>query len=460
MQSDDQSQPTLLLLPHDILLKIFNLINSKNFFRKVAQVSKDFYRLVLMTLPAANYELPSSEQFESFPEYKRAIRFRNQVMFPEVNAARIELKNEGKFDNKSDVYIMDATQHNRIYKTAINPCGGPPNKSKIPFAPPINTFRFGVRIPQYKAHLLHEGHNAYHITASWKCLASILHNDFLSEPPTLNCLTNGQKGLYVSPSFKMWKLFLDLSTTKTLWGLWKDEGKIYEYAIIFQLCISAASNTYTVNTPGGGKNPDFLNYFTDWPYSDKTEWLIRNAHDDAVITGIHVWFNQIGNAGIEPLPCPSLKARVEPRLRKQAFAEKIKYLIRDKKFSFNFKRVNENSLQINFTAASKEIMKIAEIHDSLVEVIRLFENALENQCNLFPNWENHSLTISDNDFRTINNVVEILKSAGMGFWINEASVSQFLLFKPVSERNTQSTATNQNVSNSEEIQNTIECRMQ
>lgn len=80
---------------------------------------------ILMSLPTATYELPSSEQFNNLMEYKRAHRFKQQIMDPHIAAARIKLQEQGKLDNmRRDTYTIDAPERDRIYRDALNPCGG------------------------------------------------------------------------------------------------------------------------------------------------------------------------------------------------------------------------------------------------------------------------------------------------------------------------------------------------
>ncbi len=285
---------------------------------KKPQATQSTSLKILMSLPTANYESPSSEHFTNLMEYKRAHRFKQQVMDPNIAAARIKLQKEGKLDNtKPDAYTIDAPERDRIYREARNPCGGPPNKSTQPYAPPTNTYRFGVKAPAHKNHLFEKGHNVYHITANWQCLASILNGDFDSDPPPMNRLTNAKHGIYVSPSFQMWKLFQDLPCN-CLWVLWNDKETniTYECALIIEGNVSPEPNACE---RGPCPDPQFSPYLSsDWPNVQTVEGLVKNARDDLVIAGIHVWMNPVGNGTVEPMPCEILESRVGPRLDSRA----------------------------------------------------------------------------------------------------------------------------------------------
>lgn len=116
------------------------------------------------------------------------------------------------------------------------------------------------------------------------------------------------------------------------------------------------------------------------------------------------------------------------------FKQKLTFLMKheDGGFSFLIKRQAFNCLQLQFTAADKVLMVPDEIRKELIELIKLFKQAVidlgikSEQYKIEPNWKEWTLVVTA-DPAILNKVGELLHSAGANYF-ESTSQAKAVLF--------------------------------
>ncbi len=117
----------------------------------------------------------------------------------------------------------------------------------------------------------------------------------------------------------------------------------------------------------------------------------------------------------------------------QTLIDKIKHLVQQEDFSFAVKRVNAKELQIHFTAADNVLLDAEEIKKHLISLSKLLQADLTQlgvNARLRPEWKIYALSLTGETQASVDQVAGLLKSAGLGCWIDQSAVSSCLFFKP------------------------------
>ncbi len=117
----------------------------------------------------------------------------------------------------------------------------------------------------------------------------------------------------------------------------------------------------------------------------------------------------------------------------QTLIDKIKHLVQQEDFSFAVKRVNVKELQIHFTAADNVLLDAEEIKKHLISLSKLLQADLTQlgvNARLRPEWKIYTLSLTGETQASVNQVAGLLKSVGLGCWVDPSAVSLCLFFKP------------------------------
>lgn len=147
------------------------------------------------------------------------------------------------------------------------------------------------------------------------------------------------------------------------------------------------------------------------------------------------------------------------------FEDEVKRLIREEKFSFILKNIDQNTLEIKCIAGDSFSMTADNLRNTLENLAKLFEEKLTHQnlmnsCRLSLNLETNSFKVNANDYHVIISIEHILKAPEMGFERSGQSSVQSLFFEPPQSTNAQFIKTNQNQVSCAQDQESAGCRMQ